>query len=854
MDEKLIDYVKESLTRGLQREKIEKSLLDIGWEKEYVDEAFNQLDEKQSSGSTADKMRPQPNIPLETEQSTASPPLGSNQKIKKFLKIGIITLILLLLVGVGAYLWKSGRLQGIRIGTNEPQEAGLGKQIEFEEIEITGLPESINEMVWVQNGKKVVLLNVAGGKPQIASVGLVDLEKYTYRESYRRENDYIEDLSKNQEGNLFLFSHGLLSLDSGQVNVIKQFEEPKKIWRPKLSPNGQYIAYVDDNTGFIIRSDNEEKISELPSFMTGYDDFMWMPDSTFLIYPMYEENTSAPEPACGIYKINIFTKEKIKLFSLAFPSGYDDELSFKVSPDGKKILFVSPSDVPGRHLWIYDLEMREKILLSNNEGEDIEAFTWAEDSTGVVALRHLFIENDYHVVVFPSLSAEKSKIFPLNDDFFSTEYSFFEEKGNLWLSAKSKEIRFLLYDWQNGKYKFITADIQKLYDQAEFFRFKTDEKNKTVLYTSDAAGVAFKYPANWGKVLEETTEYYTCFRFSQLYGYSQLRVTSLEKIRNYFDGLGTKSPDEIDELFNKRGEEIDQGKSVCGVFGPMGALNSLYFSSAAHRDITQLFPSPLPRETEVYELKYLALIDTNNFDSEAIRDTSYTLASSLFADGMLGIREPARPIINEEGSLIGTTFYLEEGWDTGSTSFLESIYTLPIRNEQIVVLKIPLHEASSYTFGHDGAERINEVIKSNLAKEKKVVEDSLHFLKKEEILSLNPEKRAILQRDLKKKVDLYALVDGLSWYNQVQKGYPVTPNEEQITRNTIKSSQFYRAFQEANIHWDHQLREGVSYGYYSDGTSYELSVTLENRDDVECTVEETSCIFRIRNGEVVSKR
>ena len=50
-------------------------------------------------------------------------------------------------------------------------------------------------------------------------------------------------------------------------------------------------------------------------------------------------------------------------------------------------------------------------------------------------------------------------------------------------------------------------------------------------------------------------------------------------------------------------------------------------------------------------------------------------------------------------------------------------------------------------------------------------------------------------------------------------------------------------------------RFNARHGYRSDGkTYYELTAVLDDTSDPECVVEGNFCIYRIRNGEVVSKK
>ena len=100
MDQKLLDYIRHSLSQGISKLDLPQKLLQTGWKKEDIDAAFNQLEQNQSSLTT---------LPTDNQSQAQD---ASKPNKKKWLKAGIIVLILIIVSG---FMWitNAGNLKKI---------------------------------------------------------------------------------------------------------------------------------------------------------------------------------------------------------------------------------------------------------------------------------------------------------------------------------------------------------------------------------------------------------------------------------------------------------------------------------------------------------------------------------------------------------------------------------------------------------------------------------------------------------------------------------------------------------------------------------------------------------------------
>lgn len=108
--------------------------------------------------------------------------------------------------------------------------------------------------------------------------------------------------------------------------------------------------------------------------------------------------------------------------------------------------------------------------------------------------------------------------------------------------------------------------------------------------------------------------------------------------------------------------------------------------------------------------------------------------------------------------------------------------------------------------------------------------------------------------DAERKADLQLYKAALDWLYEQNNQYPTTDNLLRRTEDAVcplvVSDQYQTRYLticpkplDADDKW---------YGYRSDGKDYELTAVLENPADSTCVLEGNVCIYRIRDGQVVS--
>ena len=114
----------------------------------------------------------------------------------------------------------------------------------------------------------------------------------------------------------------------------------------------------------------------------------------------------------------------------------------------------------------------------------------------------------------------------------------------------------------------------------------------------------------------------------------------------------------------------------------------------------------------------------------------------------------------------------------------------------------------------------------------------------------------LAERDSKRIDDLDGLAATLSRYHNAFNSYPSTNGSiEKVFKDTMADSLLARELVPSYLsEVPTDPNATFYYGYSSDGSFYELTSLLENKDHAECLVSGNYCIRTIRNGEVVSKK
>lgn len=120
----------------------------------------------------------------------------------------------------------------------------------------------------------------------------------------------------------------------------------------------------------------------------------------------------------------------------------------------------------------------------------------------------------------------------------------------------------------------------------------------------------------------------------------------------------------------------------------------------------------------------------------------------------------------------------------------------------------------------------------------------------EPIIPVKTEKE---KNDIKRISDLHRLHSALEMYYdsiEANRSYPVSENLLRISKEeNILSEALKEYMRELPV--DPKDPE-FFYGYKSDGKNYEITAVLEDQANPQCVIEGRICIFKIRNGRVVS--
>lgn len=760
-----------------------------------------------------------------------------------------ISTIVVVVFVLGGILSSCQWLGQQELEVKEPSE----NQIELEGIRISNFPRDAKQVSWIQNGTKAVVLSSG-------AIGIVDLDKKSYRALYTipQQTEYLSSgsLSWNRDKTLFAFVErirgtgneavlNLLSLESGSVKPIIKTENG--FYNPRISGNGKYIFCKERPNLIEIESGLKQNLSDyLPSKIYRWE---WKSDSPELIYIV--ESSSEDGIIFEFNAFNVETKENRDLFSITAPSA--ERFGFRVSADGKYILFAPASkDNPGRHLWVYNFQSGQKIQLTDTKGEDITKIAWSEKDLGIVALRDRYLDNQQDLIMFSHPNLDDEKIYQLESN--SSYYESNSILGDLCL-INGKEVKFFRFSPEDDEFQLYVINSTRFVNEEDFLPSK---KKEIVHYENDE--ISFEYPSSFGEVFEKDYQYFRCFRFSELDGWGHIRVSSVSEIEQYVEHYSDNIPPLFEEPSEQKFEEYLYNKTECC---PMGFFGYIFA-------VSLISPEEVLLDSEnsfyVYKLglKYLSLMENNDPYSNEL---AYML-SEPFLEGLPGNRN-ANLVKNQKNSLIGISSFNNEGWDVGSTTFYQTTYTFPEEGQEIILIKIPLYSDEAFhslrsRLGREGAKEVENVWQNNIEQGTKIILDTFEVIPEKEIVSnLTREKREEMKADIKYKIDIQNLAGMLmprDYFEQIQS-YPIAKETEKLNKTTLEQSILFQAFNGYDYctvwspcPWYFELDDGDYYSYWSDGKNYELTAILKNPGDSECIMEEGNCVYKVRNGEIISKK
>ena len=102
-------------------------------------------------------------------------------------------------------------------------------------------------------------------------------------------------------------------------------------------------------------------------------------------------------------------------------------------------------------------------------------------------------------------------------------------------------------------------------------------------------------------------------------------------------------------------------------------------------------------------------------------------------------------------------------------------------------------------------------------------------------------------------------MEALNSYFLEYCSYPKADPPEKLTQTGAASTNLYQEMHKNTwIYgfdpWDFILLDGEYFGYWSSGQKYELTAVLSNFSYLECLMEGGYCVYKIRDGEVVSTK
>jgi hypothetical protein len=742
------------------------------------------------------------------------------------------------------------------LGQQEPEvKEPSENQTELEGIRISNFPRDAEQVTWIQNGTKAVVLSSG-------AIGIADLDKKSYTVLYtipqQTEYLFLDGLSWNKDKSLFAFVErvpgtgneavlNLLSLKSGSVKPIIKTENG--FYNPRISGNGKYIFCKEGShyQPYLIEVESglKQNLSDyLPSEIYSWE---WKSDSPELIYIV--ESSSEGGINFEFNAFNVETKENRDIFSIIAPSA--ERFGFRVSADGEYILFAPASkDNAGRHLWVYNFQSGQKIQLTDTKGEDITNIAWSEKDLGIAALRDRYLDNQQDLIMFSDPSLDDEKIYQLESD--SSYYESNSILGDLCL-INGKEVKFFRLNPEDDEFQLYVINSARFVNEEDFLPSKEKE---IVQYEND--NISFEYPSSFGEVFEKDYGYFKCFRFSELDGWGHIRVSSVSKIEQYVEHYSDNIPLLFEEPSEQKFEEYIYNKTECCPMGFFGLIWAVFLMPPEEA------PLDLANSFYIYKLglKYLSLMENNDSYSNHL---AYIL-SEPFLEGLPG-NQNANLVKNQNNSLIGISSFNNEGWDVGATTFYQTTYTFPEEGQEIVLIKIPFYSDETFSYlrsrlGHEGAEEVQDVWQNNVEQGTKIILDTFEVIPEKQIVSnLTKEKREEMKSDIKYKIDIQNLASMLRGHFEQIQSYPVAQETEKLNKTTLEQSILFQSFSGYDYcsgwipcPWNFELDDGDYYSYWSDGKNYELTAILKNPDDPECVMEEGNCVYKVRNGEIISKK
>jgi len=243
-----------------------------------------------------------------------------------------------------------------------------------QETDVVPHPANENPLAWSPDGTRLYFISNRTGSSSVWSIGMASGKPTGAPELVRPDTGPIESMGMTRAGVLYYLVRG-----GGGTNIYTAELGPNGtvskpvLWSDRfvnstqgasISPDGKSLAYYSVRSGpehlVIVRSletgKERDLRQELRLFVPNGSGPMWFPDSRSLLTMTCDLQKL---PNCGFYRLHVDTGETQLILNA--PRSF-----FKLSPDGKTLFYITPTQTSMR-LTRYDLETRREAELSANK-------------------------------------------------------------------------------------------------------------------------------------------------------------------------------------------------------------------------------------------------------------------------------------------------------------------------------------------------------------------------------------------------------------------------------------------------------------------------------------------------------
>ena len=175
-----------------------------------------------------------------------------------------------------------------------------------------------------------------------------------------------------------------IGVNSGECRQLTDFLDIQAE-NPVFSPDGSKIAFIgrtdDPQTHFDIyvidsNGKNLRRLTHYHDFLAFYQGLQWSPDGKKIYYGLETLMLSDIDHYDDIFVLEVASGESTNLTN----TREIDDVEFRLSPDGKRIAFMSGKDIT-YHLYVMDSDGTNTTMISKSAGQA----SWMPDSKTLIA-------------------------------------------------------------------------------------------------------------------------------------------------------------------------------------------------------------------------------------------------------------------------------------------------------------------------------------------------------------------------------------------------------------------------------------------------------------------------------------